>query len=139
MDIIGFSEKYRVRLTRPSSRAIPPDSEPVVEGKVGMIGDDFPQDKHGQERMLLHLLATPRHASMDRTLFSRGRAAEAAGFKVKVRSGAESVWYFDPTDETHAQAAIEIVGAKRRRKVTVTPELLARLAAWRQKAGAVIS
>jgi len=121
MSIAEFADRYRVKITTPRSRPIPPDSEDVIEGKAGMIGEDFQQDQiHGRSRMLLHILATPRNASMEKRLFSRSRAADAAGFQLKVRSGAESVWYFDPTSAPQAKAAIEIVGARKRRTVTVT-------------------
>ena len=140
MTIAEFADRYRVKITTPRSRPIPPDSEDVIEGKAGMIGEDFQQDQiHGRSRMLLHILATPRNASMEKRLFSRSRAADAAGFQLKVRSGAESVWYFDPTSAPQAKAAIEIVGARKRRTVTVTPSMLAHLASARQKAKPLLS
>ena len=135
MNIQEFASKNRLKITFPSSKRIAPDTEPVVEGKCGMIGDGFPGEG---PFLLLHLLAVPRNANMDSKLTRRGKAAQEAGMRLKVRSGPESVWYFDPADATQARAAIALVQAKRRRTVNLTDEqraaLAQRLAAARQKA-----
>ncbi len=116
-----FSEQYRVkrlpagRLSKRCGNKPIELTEDVVEGKVGFIGEGW-----GDGRMILHILAVPRDADMNSKLASRNRIAEAAGMSLKVKSGYEAEWYFDPNDEKQALAAIECVSPKRRR--TVGPE-----------------
>jgi len=134
-----FADRYRARITTPRSKPIPPDSEDVIGGKCGMIGALFAGESgmSAHPILLLHLLAVPRHANRDRILRLRAKGALDAGMKLKVGGGgcAESVWYFDPTNETQALAALKLVGARRRRRVILTEEqktaLIARLATAR--------
>jgi hypothetical protein len=123
MDITEFAEKYRVKRLpagRPSKKCgnLPIElNEDVIEGKVGFIGEGW-----GDGRMILHILAVPRDASMNSKLASRSRIAEAAGMVLKVKSGYESEWYFDPKDEKQCLAAIECVSPRRTRNVVLTDE-----------------
>jgi hypothetical protein len=125
-----FAERYRVKRLpagRPSKRCgnRPIEvTEDVVEGKVGFIGEGW-----GDGRMILHILAVPRDADMNGKLNRRFRMAEEAGMTLKVKSGYESEWYFDPTNERQALAAIECVQPKRMRTVTLTPEQRAAIGA----------
>ena len=141
MHIKQFAEQYRVkllhagRLSKLCGKPLEVE-EPVVEGKCGMIGDPFPSEiKKFGNVLCLHLLAVPRHRNMDSKLTRRATAAEAAGMRLKVRSGAESVWFFDPYNQAQAKVAIALVEAKRRRRVILTEEqrtaLVARMAVMR--------
>lgn len=133
MTIEQFAETYRVRLTGPTAKPwslkgdVQIDSCAVVEGRCGYIGVLLPNEAarfaaRNEARLVLLLLAVPRNANMDRTLTHRGKMAQQAGMTLKVRSGAESEWYFDPTDPNQAAVAIRLVGAKHRRTVNLTPE-----------------
>lgn len=79
--------------------------------------------------MVVHILAVPRNADMNTKLNRRAKLAEAAGLTLKVRSGYESEWYFDPNDEQQALAAIECVEPKKTRTVNLTPEQRAAIGA----------
>ena len=130
MTIEQFAETYKVKRLpagRPSKLCgnLPIEvNEDVVEGKAGFIGEGW-----GDGRMILHLIAVPRHANMDSKLTRRGKVAEEAGMTLKVRSGAESEWYFDPNDVRLAKVAIECVQPRRKRTVTLTPEQRAAIGA----------
>jgi hypothetical protein len=125
-----FAETYRVKRLpagRPSKKCgnKPIEmSEDVIEGKAGFIGEGW-----GDGRMILHILAVPRDADMNTKLNRRAKMAEAEGLTLKVRSGYESEWYFDPNDEQQALAAIECVQPKKTRTVNLTPEQRAAIGA----------
>lgn len=125
-----FADTYRVKRLpagRPSKKCgnLPIEiSEDVIEGKTGFIGEGW-----GDGRMVVHILAVPRNADMNTKLNRRAKLAEAAGLTLKVRSGYESEWYFDPNDEQQALAAIECVEPKKTRTVNLTPEQRAAIGA----------
>src|ERR1700687_6260932 len=114
MTISEFSEKNRVkRLSagKPSKRCNNrpiETAEDVIEGKCGFIGEGW-----GDGRMIAHLLAVPRNADMNKKLASRTRILEQAGLSLKVKSGYESEWYFDPSNEIHCAAVIEAIEPRR--------------------------
>lgn len=129
LNIEGFSEKYRVKRL-PAGRAskrcgLPIEvGEDVIEGKCGFIGEGW-----GDGRMIVHLLAVPRDADMNKKLASRTRILEQAGLTLKVKSGYESEWYFDTCNEGHCKAAIEAVEPKQKRVRVMTEEQLLALKA----------
>ncbi len=119
-----FSTKYRVKRLpagKPSKRCgLPIEvSEDVIEGKCGFIGEGW-----GDGRMIAHLLAVPRNADMNKKLASRTRILERAGLTLKVKSGYESEWYFDPSNDAHCKAAIEAVQPAQKRTVVLTEQQL---------------
>lgn len=116
-----FAERYRVKRLpagKPSrlcgNRAIEVN-EDVVEGKCGFIGEGW-----GDGRMIAHLLAAPRNADMNKKLASRTRILEQSGLRLKVRSGCESAWFFDPLDEFQSRAAILAVEPRKRKTYSAT-------------------
>lgn len=118
MTISQFAEKYRLKRLpagKPSKRcnnlAIE-TAEDVIEGKCGFIGEGW-SDSQVDGRMIVHLLAVPRPADMNKKLASRTRLLEQAGLTLKVKSGYESEWYLDTAVEAHVQAAIEAVEPRR--------------------------
>ena len=150
MTIEEFADTYRVRRLprgKPSKRCnnLPIEAEyDVVEGKAGYIGlastkslpdQGFPSRKH---LLQLNLMAVPRAANRDRLLTGRFKLAQAAGFELKGKAGAESRWYFNPEDKAQAEAAIKIVGAARKRTRVLTEDqkqvLRDRMAAVRKNA-----
>lgn len=121
--MVAFAEKWRLRLADTGT-------ERVVPGKFGELADmDDPI------HLRLRLLAVPRNGSMNKTLLARRRKAVSAGMVVKAKGDAETVLFFNPSDEAQAALAIRLVGAKRRRTVNLTLEqkeaLTNRLAAAR--------
>lgn len=145
MTVQEFAEKYRLKRLpagRPSKRCnnLPIEIEPaedVIEGKCGFIGEGW-----GDGKMIAHLLAVPRDADMNKKLASRTRILEAAGLTLKVKSGYESEWYFDPANEKHRTAVIEAVEVRRLKQARVMTEaqltaLKARFALARQSRGQV--
>lgn len=119
----AFAEKYRLRLADTGA-------ERVVLGKFGELAD-----MDDSIHLRFRLLAVPRNAVMNKALLSRRRKALAGGMVAKWRGDAETILFFNPSDEAQAALAIQLVGAKRRRSVNLTPErkaeLRARLAAVR--------
>ena len=106
----AFAEKWRLRLADTGT-------ERIVAGKFGELADmDDPI------HLRLRLLAVPRSAVMNKALLSRRRKALAGGMVAKQSCDAETVLFFNPSDEAQAALAIRIVGAKRRRTVNLTPE-----------------
>jgi hypothetical protein len=122
--MVEFTSKYRLRLNDTGA-------EKVVPGRYGEIAD------MGDDGLRLRLLALPRGANTDRTLRARRAKALAGGLTLKWNGQAESIFCFDPANETHAQLAINLAGSKRKR-VRIMNEgqrqaLAARLAAARSQ------
>jgi hypothetical protein len=144
MNITEFGRQYGVKVTNPNQKPWTLewtlkdkpqlDAEPVVEGKCGVLMNLLPneQARFKGQRLVLSLLAVPRNADMNKKLNNRAKDAEAAGMKLKSKSGYETSWYFDPTNAQAARAAIKAVGARRKRSINMTEEqkqaLCARLA-----------
>jgi hypothetical protein len=120
-----FAKENRLRL-------IDTGAEKVVPGKYGQLAD---MNDDGLPR--LRLLAEPRGADMDRTLRSRRAKALEGGLTCKWKGDAESIFYFDPTNEAHVQLAVKLVGVKRRRVLILNDGqrqvLAARMAAVRAR------
>ena len=117
-----FADNYRVKITNTGAELVAP-------GKFGEIADNY-----GDGLLRLRLLAVPRGSGRhDPALRIRCRRAEAAGMTLHQRGGAESIWLFDPANESHCRLAIELVRPRRKRKVS--PEqreiLAARMTALR--------
>jgi hypothetical protein len=98
-----FATKYRLRLV--DTRA-----EKIVTGKLGQIAD-----MNDDGLLRLRLLAVPRDVNVDRALRARRDKALAGGLIFKWRGQAESVFCFDPANESQVRLAIKLIGAKCRR------------------------
>jgi hypothetical protein len=119
-----FTSKYRLRLNDTGA-------EKVVPGRYGEIAD------MGDDGLRLRLLALPRGANTDRTLRARRAKALAGGLTLKWNGQAESIFCFDPASDAHAQLAISLAGAKKKRLLIMNEDqrqaLAARLAAARSQ------
>lgn len=137
-----FVEKYRLRLNdRKHERKYRiTTSEDTIHGRYGEIvgGESF------GAVLAVKFIAVPRNANMNGALLGRYRKALAAGLRLKAKYGdAESTFHFDPTNEAESALAIQLVGARHRRTVNLTPEqkqaLTARLTAARTARNALNS
>lgn len=101
--VTEFADKYRLRV-------FDTGTERVVPGKCGEVAD------MGDDGFLrVRLLAAPRSGSMNKALLDRTRRAIAGGLTLIWKADAESIFCFDPTNESQSRLAIELVGAFRRR------------------------
>jgi hypothetical protein len=64
-----------------------------------------------------------------------GKALRAGGFALHQNGGSEGSLLFDSQNEEQAKLAIRMMRARKRRQVTVTPEMLSQLAAVRPARG----
>jgi len=119
LSIKDFAQQYRLRLNdkKLATRYRLSWSEDVVPGRFGEIAD---MSDPGLFR--LRLLAVPRSAVMSKALLARRRRALEAGFAIKRKGDAETILYFDPSNQAQAALAIELVGARRRKVINLTPE-----------------
>ena len=117
MTLEQWIEKYRVKMVRGNQ-----GTEDLVPGKYGDIA-------YADGRLRLRMLAVPSDAEMNKALASRKRRAGQGGLKsVHVTEHIyESVWSFDPENDSHSRLAIELVRPKRRRTVVMTEERKAAL------------
>jgi hypothetical protein len=122
----AFAEKYNLRLTDTGV-------EKIAGGKFGEIADM--EDQDGSLR--LRIIPAVRNAEVDKALRIRFRLAEAGGLRLKVKFHAESIWYFDPTNDAEARLAFKISGVRSRTRRVLSPErreqMIAVLAAARAK------
>jgi hypothetical protein len=130
MTMKEFAEKYRVRANdkKLAKRYRLSWAEDVVPGRYGEIAEfnDF-----GETDFRLRLLAVPRTAVMTGALLNRRREALAGGLRLKHKADAESIFYFDPANESEAALALRLVGARRKRQGRpASPRAIAALAAF---------
>jgi hypothetical protein len=119
LNIQEFAKQYRLRLNdkKLAERYRLSWAEDVVPGPYGEIAD------MGDRGLLrLRLLAVPRSAVMSKALLARRRRALEAGFAIKWKGDAETILYFDPSNQAQAALAIELVGARRRKVINLTPD-----------------
>lgn len=122
------TERMEQFATENRLRLVDTGAERVVPGKYGQIAD------MGDDGFLrLRLLAVPRGANVDRTLRARRAQALAGGLTWRWKGDTESILTFDPANEAQVQLAVKLVGAKRKRTMSVEQRQAgaARLAAAR--------
>ena len=119
LSIREFSECHRLRINdkKLAERYRLSWAEDVIPGRYGEIAD---MDDPGLFR--LRLLAVPRSAVMSKALLARRRRALDAGLVLKWKADAESIFYFDPANQAQADLVIELVGARHRKVVNLTPD-----------------
>ena len=119
MSIKEFAAQHRLRINdkKIAERHRLSWAEDVVPGRYGEIAD---MDDAGLFR--LRLLAVPRSAVVSKALLARRRRALGAGLVLKWQGEAESIFYFDPADQAQVDLVIELIGARRRKLVNLTPE-----------------
>src|SRR2546426_3114694 len=129
MDVTQFGVQYRVKVTNPNQKSwslkskIQLDTEPVVEGRCGMIHNLLPGEREADSgRLVLSLMAVPRNADVNKKLNGRAKDAEAAGMVLKSRSGFETQWFFNPADPKVSAVAIKAVGARVQRVRNLSEE-----------------
>ena len=118
MDIETLASNHRLRLKRPSKEYEPgphPD-RPYIPGRRGWITD-------GTGSMKL-FVKTKR---VGETL----RQAAKLRMEPQGRGDNELMLWFDPSDPEQTKFAVQTIKAYRKRRVALTPELLARLEAAR--------
>lgn len=121
MTISEFAEKYRLRMNdRKHERKFGlAASEDTIHGRYGEIV----ADESFELVLAVKFIAVPRNATMNGALLGRYRKALAGGLRLKAKYGdAESTFHFDPANERESALAIQLVGAKHRRTVNLTPE-----------------
>ena len=112
--IIAFAEKYRLRVRRDEC------GDPIVVGKLG----ELYQHDDGLVGLVL-MSPNGDDPKLDNTLRARMRKALQAGLELHQRGDYESTFTFNPENTQHAELAIGLVGAKRKRRAKLSPNFLA--------------
>ncbi|HTC64948.1 MAG TPA: hypothetical protein VK709_19055 [Candidatus Saccharimonadales bacterium] len=116
--MLKFAQTYNLKL-------VDTGTEKIAAGKFGEIADV--DDPDGSLR--LRILPASRAAKVDKALRIRFRLAEAGGLRLKTKSDAESIWYFDPSNETESRLVFKISGVRSRARRVLSPERREQMAA----------
>lgn len=114
-NLAQFAERKRLRIKRDEV------GELMIPGRIGHLYE------HDCGVFGL-MLVSPNgdDPKLDNTLRSRMRKALAEGLKLHQEGDYESTFTFNPDNTQHAQLAIRLVGAKRKRRATGRPFTSAR-------------
>lgn len=102
MDIQAFANRYRLRAKRHE------DGEPIISGRLGHI--------YEHDESTLGLMFLP---DRPRLWPNARRKLDTAGFVIWQNGDGEGSALFDPTDKARARLAMKVVGAKRKRSLTL--------------------